>query len=366
MVNSTSTNSNISLIDNILLTGKVSAMPTESDPPVLVDIVDDKSGASVEANSRVVYTVTFNEDIDAATVDAESRAACLPSRSFRRRQAAPCNCRFRPLPPSRTCSATCWTAIRPLLMTSSWTSRQMSRPRRCGPILPGTLITYTITFSEDIDAGSVAANDFDNAGSSTITIGAITEIAPGRFTVAVTPDTIGTLQLRLPSGAFILDAAGIALAGLPVLDDTIIAVENLAPVINVALNQIGYQKDAPKRFTAIDALNGTPFTITAVSDPGTVLYSGTITNKLGDFSAFQPDDPGSYVVNTHPNSGAPGISYPFLVQADLLEQKLVIPAIQFMVDARSGVGTHNSAGGGTAWRDGTYYSFEVPSLIWPK
>ena len=52
-------------------------------------------------------------------------------------------------------------------------------------------VTYTITFSEDIDSNTVSAEDFANAASSAISIGTITEIAPGVFAVEVSP-TSGT------------------------------------------------------------------------------------------------------------------------------------------------------------------------------
>ena len=59
-----------------------------------------------------------------------------------------------------------------------------------------------------------------------------------------------------------------------------------------------------------------------------------------------------------------GVSYPFLILSNLISAKYTIPAAQFMVDSRSGVGTHHSAFGGCPWRDGTYYSFEIPSLVY--
>ncbi len=72
----------------------------------------------------------------------------------------------------------------------------------------GTLLTYTITFNEDIDATTVTVADFDNAGTATITIGTIIETSPGVFTVQVTPTTAGTLILRIPNGAVIADLDG--------------------------------------------------------------------------------------------------------------------------------------------------------------
>lgn len=96
-----------------------------------------------------------------------------------------------------------------------------------------TLVNYTITFSEDINAASVSAADFGNAGTSAVTFGAITETSPGVFAVAVTPTTAGTLQLQVNDGATINDAVGIELnttSAIP--DNTIINVNppNVPPV----------------------------------------------------------------------------------------------------------------------------------------
>ena len=92
-------------------------------------------------------------------------------------------------------------------------------------VLTGTTLNYTVTFNEDIDSSTVSAADFDNAGTSAITIGTITETTPtsGIFNVQVTPTSAGTLQLRIPSGAIINDVAGNALV-TPVMDDTTLTV----------------------------------------------------------------------------------------------------------------------------------------------
>ena len=64
-----------------------------------------------------------------------------------------------------------------------------------------TKVTYTLTFSEDINAATVNSIDFSNAGTSAITIGAITETSPGVLSVEVTPTTIGNsdCSTRSPS-----------------------------------------------------------------------------------------------------------------------------------------------------------------------
>ncbi len=79
-----------------------------------------------------------------------------------------------------------------------------------GPATVGSAVTYTLTFSEDMDATTISASDFGNAGTASYNIGAITETATnsGVFNVQVTPTSVGTLKLRINSGAVLKDAVG--------------------------------------------------------------------------------------------------------------------------------------------------------------
>jgi hypothetical protein len=96
-----------------------------------------------------------------------------------------------------------------------------------GPVAPGTLVTYTVTFSGDMDAITVTAADFGNAGTAPVTIGTVTETAPtsGVFTVQATPNGTGTLQLRVNAGAVLNDAEGLPLnTTAAIADDTTLIV----------------------------------------------------------------------------------------------------------------------------------------------
>ena len=96
-----------------------------------------------------------------------------------------------------------------------------------GPVLVNTLVTYTVTFSEDMDATSVTAAVFGNAGTAAVTIATVTETTPGVFTVQATPTTAGTLRLRVNAGAVLMDAAGNELdATTAIPDDTTITVQS--------------------------------------------------------------------------------------------------------------------------------------------
>lgn len=93
-----------------------------------------------------------------------------------------------------------------------------------------TLVTYTLTFSEDIDAGSVSAADFGNAGTAPVTFGNIVETTAGVFTVKVTPTAAGTLRLQINQGASILDLAGLAVnTAAAIIDDTTLNVVAAPP-----------------------------------------------------------------------------------------------------------------------------------------
>jgi hypothetical protein len=94
-----------------------------------------------------------------------------------------------------------------------------------GPLAVNTPVAYTLAFSEDMDAATVSAADFGNAGDAAVTIGAVTETAPGIFSVPVTPTGAGSLQLRINAGAELKDAAGNALnTSSAIPDDTTITI----------------------------------------------------------------------------------------------------------------------------------------------
>jgi hypothetical protein len=132
-------------------------------------------------------------------------------------------------------------------------------------ITTGATLAYTVTFSEDINASTVTATDFNNAGTASITIGAITETtaASGVFTVHVTPTTAGTIILRIPIGAVISDISGNNLA-VPVQDDTTVTVnapDTTAPDTTITGNPTNptFSTSATFTFTGSDNVGVTGF-----------------------------------------------------------------------------------------------------------
>ncbi len=129
------------------------------------------------------------------------------------------------------------------------------------------------------------------------------------------------------------------------------------------VNQVGYEPGWPMRFTAPLSPDGTKFEIRPAKGM-TALFRGTIQKGVGDFSQFRPPaGSGDFVVVVSGGSLGQGVSDPFAIGPDLFKAKFWQPAVDFLIDVRSVVGTHPSAFGGCPWRDGTYYDFAVPSLV---
>jgi hypothetical protein len=94
-----------------------------------------------------------------------------------------------------------------------------------GPVNPGELVTYTVTFSEAMDDGTVSLSDFDNAGTATMVFVTLTSIGSGVYSIPVVAATTGTLQLRVPTNAVLADLAANPLdASSAILDDNTINV----------------------------------------------------------------------------------------------------------------------------------------------
>lgn len=129
----------------------------------------------------------------------------------------------------------------------------------------------------------------------------------------------------------------------------------------IAVNQVGYETGRSKRFTAPLSADGTPFIVRAAAG-GEALFRSEIKAHIGDFSAFDKAE-GEYVVEVRGGALKPSISDPFLIRPDLWKELFWQPAVDFLIDSRSVVGTHPSAFGGCPWRDGTHYDAILPALV---
>lgn len=131
----------------------------------------------------------------------------------------------------------------------------------------------------------------------------------------------------------------------------------------VAVNQVGYVTERPKRFTAPLAPDGSDLVL-RVAEGGEEVMRGKIMGGIGDFSAYQPVvSDRHYVVEVGGGETPQGVSDAFLVQPGLLQDQFWQSAVDFLIDSRSVIGTHPSAYGACPWRDGTYYDAILPALV---
>jgi hypothetical protein len=95
------------------------------------------------------------------------------------------------------------------------------------------LVTYTVTFSEAMNAATVTNGAFGNAGSAAITVGTVVPTGNAAiFTVPVTATSGGTLRLQVNAGAVLEDQFTNPLdTASAIEDDTTITVDVTAPTI---------------------------------------------------------------------------------------------------------------------------------------
>lgn len=131
----------------------------------------------------------------------------------------------------------------------------------------------------------------------------------------------------------------------------------------ICVNQVAYNRDAPKRFTVPTADRNLRFYVVE-KETGKKCFIGKLNNCSGDFSDFKPEQNGKeYYIKVKDGVLGECCSYPFTVGEKAIQQMSYKPAVDFMNDARSLVGSHPSCYGGTPWRDGAYYTYELPSMV---
>jgi hypothetical protein len=147
------------------------------------------------------------------------------------------------------------------------------------PVMHPRMITYTLTFSEDMDLTTFDASDFVNLGNFPVIIGAIAEPSPGVITVQVTPDTIedGYMLFAVAQGAVIKDAGGQNLnTTSPVIDEPgfpMFRPDNYIPVVNAGPDQTVSTK-TPRLWTPLSMSTSAWYD---ASDPATItLNSGKV------------------------------------------------------------------------------------------
>lgn len=272
-------------------------------PPTLAgsDIVDDQGGGPVNVNAPVTYTLSFSKDIDESTVsDADFdnagtaditfdsidetapgvfRVVVTPTTQGTLQFQVPVGASITDLagdPLDNDPAIVDDTTINVIADTTAptLTESDIVDDQDGMPISAGTLVTYTLTFSEAMNASTIDFDDFENAGSSAATIISVSATAdPAVFEVLVEPDGVGTLQLQIIARATLEDRAGHALdTSSAISDSTVIAVR--APPSGVLVTGV----------TAISSFSTATFNRTPAQ---TVDGSG-----LNDSAT--PDDPASW------------------------------------------------------------------------
>ena len=198
--------------------------------------MDNRGGGPVSVHTLVTYTMTFSEDMDHLTVEADDfgnagtaaiaigtvietspgvfsvPVTTTTTGTLQLQVAAgatlsdPAGNRLDTT--NAIADDTILTVEPPDTTSPTLSGRDMIDDQPAGIVVAGTVVTYTVTFSEDMDHLTVEADDFGNAGSARFTVGSVAEISPGVFSVEITPTGPGTLQLQVLAAAVLEDAAG--------------------------------------------------------------------------------------------------------------------------------------------------------------
>jgi hypothetical protein len=170
-------------------------------------------------------------------------------------------------------------------------------------VIVNTPVQYTLTFNEPIQTDNIVSSFFENAGTSTVTIGTPSFPNATTVTFSVTPTTVGSLQLRIKNTAIIRDLATNSLA-VPFSDDDTLSVvlANQAPT-DITLSNAAIPENAAAgttigSFTATDINPGDTHTFTLVAGTGsTDNASFTIVgNQLLSSTAFNFETKSSYSI----------------------------------------------------------------------
>jgi hypothetical protein len=277
----------------------------DNDPPTLAsaNIVDNRAGASVDVNTKVTYTLTFSEDINASSVTAIDfsnagtsaitigaiiettpgvfTVEIIPTTIGTLQLQVPTTAAIADGAGNLLIANPAIQDTETLSVTADSTAPTLTSivdDQTGSPVQVGRVVIYTITFNEDINASTVSSADFSNAGTSNITIGAIAEPSPGVFTVQVTPTNEGTLRLQIPVSASINDVSGIALDNDPaLLDNTTITVVPASSSALVAITSITGSHGGDQYANGMVSLtNGSGITRTNPDDPSTWTMNGSV------------------------------------------------------------------------------------------
>lgn len=126
----------------------------------------------------------------------------------------------------------------------------------------------------------------------------------------------------------------------------------------VILNQSGFNRGAPKRFTAPNVADGTRFVLRNVRT-GAEEFAGRVEGEVGDFSRFDPASGDEFVAVVGGQE-----SFPFRIGPWWMERVSYRNSLDFMAGARHYVGTtKNICTFSWEWRDGDFFNWALQTLI---
>ena len=224
----------------------------------------------------------------------------------------------------------------------------------------GTPVTYTLTFSKDIDATTLNTGDFINAGDVSVTIGTITETSPGVVTVVVTPTgaSPGNLRFAVAAGAVIKDTLGNNLnTTAAIIDDTVITVIPVQPKIQTYTgnnssadnwnNALNWNTNAGPIPSGSDSVVIPAGKLVSANTTTTPTYSGNLTIAVG--AQLQINSTVSHISNFN-SLGTPGQTTVTLGDGSVIfmRQKLgqlfpKMPAINLSGNAEINMGSSSSS-----------------------
>jgi hypothetical protein len=229
----------------------------DTTPPTVVSIVDNDSDNLVALNQTVTYTISFSEDIDAATITASdfdnAGSSSISISSITETSPGVFTVQVTPTSGDSLSLRIIGTIkdvagnelVVPVLDDDTLTVDAVAPTitnitnNSTGTLFAESAVTYTVTFSEDIDASTLSISDFSNAGTATVAFGTINQVSPSVYTLVVTPTSGGTLRLQLPAGAVVKDIAGNN-AIVPLQDDEELTVTPVTPLGPGDIVLLGY------------------------------------------------------------------------------------------------------------------------------
>ncbi|WP_172805200.1 discoidin domain-containing protein [Aquiflexum balticum] len=143
-----------------------------------------------------------------------------------------------------------------------------------------------------------------------------------------------------------------AVYGQHYVDSTATAVKK------ILVNQSGYNLGRPKRFSAPNLADKSPFEIIQTKDRK-VLHTGIIEKGKGDFSEFNPTSSEEFIIISGQEE-----SFPFRIGPYWLERVTYRNMVDFMIGARHYVGTTDLIRPlSFEWRDGDFFNWALQGMV---